>query len=367
MIRHFGKMHTVVVASLAESEVEIQEASELRNECSEVFAEILPGPVRWLQASKRVFSGTPSSVAYFWSSRLYRRIQKLLSATKFDVIFVHCAFVAQYVMGYQQGYRILDFCDVDSVKWFDYSRWRGAPLAWGYGIEASKLRNYEKHVARHFHRCTVATEAELEEFEKLNSNIRCTVIPNGVDFDYFQPNGNTKYSRVIVFVGRMDYFPNVDGVMYFAKEILPVVRASVPDVELRIVGSNPTYAIRRLSTLPGVTVTGHVADVRPYLLDAALTVAPLRIARGTQNKILESMAMGIPVVATPEAARGISAIPGEDLLVGDDCDTFAKHVISIIKSEQLKRALSEAGRNKIALTHNWSNSMSILEGILEDS
>jgi polysaccharide biosynthesis protein PslH len=366
MIRHLGKIHTVVVASLAESKLELQEASELRNYCSEVIAEVVPSSVRWLQACKRVFSGTPSSVAYFSSSKLQRRIQKLLSATKFDVIFVHCAFVAQYVMGYQKGHRILDFCDIDSAKWFDYSRWRGAPLAWGYGIEARKLRNYEKQVARYFHQCTVTTRGELEEFRRLNVEVPCTVIPNGVDFSYFRSDSSGNNGRVIIFVGRMNYFPNVDGVLYFARNIFPIVRRTVPNAELRIVGSYPTQAVRRLAAIPGITVTGHVADVRPYMLDAAVAVAPLRLARGTQNKILESMAMGIPMVATPEAAKGVTATPGEDLLVAHDADTFARYVINIMQNEELRQDLSQAARRKITDTHRWSYSMKILEGILED-
>jgi glycosyltransferase involved in cell wall biosynthesis len=165
----------------------------------------------------------------------------------------------------------------------------------------------------------------------------------------------------------MDYFPNVDGAIYFARNIFPIVRRSVPNAELRIVGSNPTNAVRRLATIPGITVTGHVVDVRPYLANATLAVAPLRLARGTQNKILESMAMGIPVVATAEAAKGITATPGKDLLVAHDGDTFASQVINLMQNEELRRNLSHAGRQKISRTHTWSYSMSILEEILKGS
>jgi sugar transferase (PEP-CTERM/EpsH1 system associated) len=367
MIRHFGRAHRVVVASLAESEKEMREASGLSSHCSDVIAEVVPSSVRWLQAARAVFSGIPSSVGYFWSVKLYRRIQKLLSATNFDVIFVHCAFVAQYVTGRQQEHRILDLCDIDSAKWFDYARWRAAPLSWGYGLEAKKLRQYERQAARHFDRCTVATSGELEEFRKLNVEIPCNVIPNGVDLDYFNSASNGKDGRGIVFIGRMDYFPNVDGAIYFARNIFPIVRRSVPNAELRIVGSNPTNAVRRLATIPGITVTGHVVDVRPYLANATLAVAPLRLARGTQNKILESMAMGIPVVATAEAAKGITATPGKHLLVAHDGDTFASQVINLMQNEELRRNLSHAGRKKISRTHTWSYSMSILEEILKGS
>jgi sugar transferase (PEP-CTERM/EpsH1 system associated) len=366
MIRHLGKLHTVVVASLAESEKEMREASGLRSHCSDIIAEVVPNRVRWLQACRGAFRHTPSSVAYFWSLKLYQRIQKLLSVTKFDVIFVHCAFVAQYINNCQGGYRILDFCDIDSAKWFDYSRWLPAHLSWVYGLEAKKLRRYERQAARHFDRCMVATGGELEEFRKLNVEIPCNVVPNGVDLDYFNSSSNAKDGRGIVFIGRMDYFPNVDGAIYFARNIFPIVRRSVPNAELRIVGSNPTNAVRRLAMMPGIQVTGHVADVRPYLANATVAVAPLRLARGTQNKILESMAMRIPVVATAEAAKGITATPGEDLLVAHDRETFASQVINLMQNEELRRNLSDAGRQKISRTHTWSHSMSILEDILKD-
>jgi sugar transferase (PEP-CTERM/EpsH1 system associated) len=366
MIRHLAKSHSVVVASLAESEREMQEASGLKNYCSKVIAQVVPTPIRWLQASRGLVGRSSSSVAYFWSSDLHKRIDKLLSGNRFDVIFVHCAFVAQYVSDYRDGYRILDLCDIDSAKWLDYSQWRAGPLSWGYSLEALKLRNYEKKVITNFDRCIVATPGELAEFKKLSVEIPCAVIPNGVDSNYFHPQSNGSAGRVIAFVGRMDYFPNVDGALYFARSIFPIVRGRVPHAELRIVGSNPTNAVRRLANMPGITVTGHVPDVRPYLADATVAVAPLRLARGTQNKILEAMAMGIPVVASVEAAKGITATPGENLLVGDTPDTFANHVINLMQNERLRRELSEAGHKKIIRTHSWSSSMSTLEAILED-
>lgn len=365
MIRHLGKMHTVVVASLAESELEIQEASELRNYCSEVIAEVVPSPVRWLQASKRVFSGMPSSVAYFWSSKLYRRIQTLLSAAEFDVIFVHCTFVAQYVIGYQQGHRILDLCDVDSAKWRDYSRYKGIPLSWGYAWEAAKLRNYERRVARHFHQCVVISRGELEEFQRLEVGVPCTIVPNGVDTGYFfYDAANRNESSAIVFLGRMDYFPNVDGVHYFVRDMFPLIRQKLPGVELRIIGSNPAKSVRDLAKIPNVSITGYVQDVRHHLRAAAVSIAPLRIARGMQNKILEALAMGIPTVATPEAAKGVECVPGKHLLVAGCPKTFAEMIIRLIEDGTLRRNLAEAGRRQIEWVYGWDHSLDRLNTIL---
>ena len=365
MIRHLGETHTVTVASLAESHDELRDGRGLRDYCSEVMVEMVPKSVRWFRAWKALFSSWPSSVAYFHSPELHRRIQAALHKTQFDAVFVHCAFMAQYVLDATAPLRILDYGDLDSAKWSEYSRCRAFPLSLGYRLEAIKMRNYEKRVAGHFDRCTVTTLGELEEFGKLDMGVPCSVIPNGVDSEYFRSKSPPGDRHVIVFVGRMDYFPNIDGALYFSKKIFPIIRRSMPDAQLRIVGSNPARAVQDLATIPGITITGHVPDVRPYLDDAAVAVAPLRLARGTQNKILEALAMGVPVVATPQAAKGVNVTPGRDLLVAEDEASFAKQVISLKQNESLRKELSDAGRRKVMETHRWSFSMNLLDEIFE--
>ncbi len=273
--------------------------------------------------------------------------------------------MAQYVLNAVSPVRILDFGDLDSAKWADYSQSKNFPLTLGYKLEAGKMRKYEKRVAGHFDQCTVTTRGELEEFEKLGLNRSCSVIPNGVDSQYFRSRSTRRDPNVLVFVGRMDYFPNVDGMLYFTKDIFPIVRRSVPNAQLRIVGSNPSRAVRDLATVPGITVTGHVPDVRPYLEDAAVAVAPLRLARGTQNKILEAMAMSMPVVATSAAAKGIDAISGRHLAVSDGPGEFAAQVIELLRNADLRAQLSMAGCRQVENAHAWPNSMAILDDILK--
>lgn len=365
MIQHLSQEHSVTVASLAHTAQELRDGEGLKKHCAEALGEVLPSSVRWIQAGLRLPSLTPSSVAYFRSSRLARRINDIWREGKFDGLMVHCAFVAQYALELKDGFRILDFGDIDSAKWLDYSRFRRFPLSVGYGLEARKLRRYETRAAQQFDHITVTTQGESEEFKTFGVEKPCTVIPNGVDSNYFSIQSATKSaSPVIVFLGRMDYFPNIEGICRFTREIFPQIRAAMPAALLRIVGSDPVASVRHLTATPGVEVTGFVPDVRPYMQDAAVAIAPLHIARGTQNKILQCMAMGIPVVSSPEAAKGIQAVSGEHILVADGPEAFADSVINVLQDEGLRSRISAAGRLQVQRAHQWANSMKILDGVL---
>jgi sugar transferase (PEP-CTERM/EpsH1 system associated) len=366
MIKHLSRQHTVVVGSVAHTEEELNQGSGLSAHCNEVLAEVLPNSARWLRAGMALPSRYPSSVAYFWSPELRRKIENAARRYCFDAVIVHCAFAAQYALGIAAKFRLLDFGDLDSGKWFDYQSFRSFPLCLGYGLEAHKLRKYETALVNAFDYCTVTTQGEMEELKTLNVAGLSTVIPNGVDSNYFRPRPDPQNGQVIVFVGRMDYFPNIDGAEHFVRNIFPIIRRTMPHAELRLVGSDPNRVVLNLGTLPGVNVTGHVPDVRPYLDDATVTIAPLRLARGTQNKILESMAMGIPVVATSVAAKGVAAIPGTQLLVADEPEQFADAVLRILDNGMLRKSLSESARQQVEEAHSWARSMQILDSILDE-
>jgi sugar transferase (PEP-CTERM/EpsH1 system associated) len=281
---------------------------------------------------------------------------------------VHCAFVAQYTLGLQgPALRILDYGDMDSAKWMDYAEHRRFPLSAGYAIESRKLRRYEREMAKRFDRITITTQGEKEEFKTLGVPKPCTVIPNGVDGNFFQPakmGGGVKPN--IVFLGRMDYFPNIDGVLWFVREVYPSIRRAMPSAELQIVGADPSKEILRLRSIEGVTVTGFVKDVRPYLTEAAVAIAPLRIARGTQNKILECMAAGIPVVSTPQAAKGIQAVAGEHIVVADGAEETSRSVLELLNDPARRIKLATAARAQVERAHSWPESMKILDSVFAD-
>jgi sugar transferase (PEP-CTERM/EpsH1 system associated) len=259
----------------------------------------------------------------------------------------------------------LDFGDMDSQKWLDYSKFRRFPVTAGYWLEGTKLNREEKALARKFDLCTCTTKAELATLDGLNSANQTGWFPNGVDSEYFKPNSREYDPNLICFVGRMDYYPNQQAMMFFCNEVLPRIQSSHPAARLAIVGAEPSSEIRSLGSRPGITVTGTVDDVRPHVLRSALTVAPLAIARGTQNKILESMAMGVPVVCSAKAAGGVDARVNEDLLVADSVDNISDCVIRILSRPEERARLARSARSRVESHHNWSASMARLDALLQ--
>jgi len=267
---------------------------------------------------------------------------------------------------------IMDFVDVDSDKWVQYSKHARFPMSWVYALEGRRLADYERKVAETFDHSTFVTEAEAKIFRNKNLHIKkITAISNGVDLDYFSPTVSEHPSTinqqpVIVFTGVMNYFANVDGVIWFSKEILPLIKEEIPEIRFYIVGSNPTKEVLSLSSINCVTVTGYVPDTREYLKKATVVVVPLRIARGIQNKILEAMAMGVPVVATPQAFEGIEAQPGRDLILGENAKKIAEEVIQLIKKVALRRSLGDNARRIIEENYCWSKNLSRFGSILTE-
>jgi len=369
IIRHLSSGgHEVVVASLARNAEELADAEGLRQHCARSLVEIVPDPVAWCRMLARVPTPTPSSFGYFHSPRLKRRIRAELASQPCDLIFVHCSSVAPYVEDVEGVAKVMDFGDMDSQKWREYSIHRSGPLSFIYRVEAVKLENAERRLGRKFDFCTCTTRAEWETLARLGITTPSSWFPNGVDAEFFKPKSPVEYdSNRISFVGRMDYFPNQQAVRAFCVDVLPALQAWRPSIRLDIVGANPDAAIKSLASLPGVTVTGTVPDVRPFVTNSALTVAPLAIARGTQNKILESMAMGVPVVCSPQAAGGVDAVPGEHILVAATPEENQAAIKSVLESSDIRHRLALASRARVLSHHTWANSMAQLDRVLAEA
>ena len=365
MIRHLNASHEVVVASLARSPQEAEEGRGLAEHCAHYEMAVVRNPVQVARMIARLPTPAPSSIGFFHSPDLARRIDVLLATEEFDLIFVHCSSVAHYVSRVKGIPKILDFGDMDSQKWLEYANYKPFPLSLGYRLEGIKLTAEEKRLARAFDLCTATTRAEWEALEGYGTGVASDWFPNGVDSAYFAPADEAYDADTISFIGRMDYYPNQECMVRFCRETFPRIREQRSNAKLLIVGADPIPAIRKLGELPGVTVTGSVPDVRPFLHRSAVMVAPLSIARGTQNKILEAMAAGVPVVTSRAAAGGVDAVAGEHFLVADSAADTAAAVLAMMTDAQRRDELARAGRARMLSHHAWGKSMQRLDGIIE--
>jgi sugar transferase (PEP-CTERM/EpsH1 system associated) len=365
MLKHLARSHELTLVSPVRSSEEAEQAAGVAPYCRRYLTARLHEPLQALRMIALLPTPTPSSMGYFHSRRLAREIAELLQREHFDLVVAHCSSVAHYVARANGVPKILDFGDMDSQKWLDYARFRGFPLAAGYWLEGTKLEWAEKRLARQFEMCTTVTRAEWETLESYRTGAATDWFPNGVDAEYFRP-GTEPYDRdTLCFVGRMDYYPNVECMTRFCDEVLPRIQARRPQAKLLVVGADPAPAAKKLGARRGVSVTGSVPDVRPYLWRSALAVAPLNIARGTQNKILEAMACGIPVVASEVAARGVDAAAPDHFLVSGGAEECAAAVLRILEDPDERERLARAGREQVLSRHDWGRSMQRFDGIIE--
>jgi sugar transferase (PEP-CTERM/EpsH1 system associated) len=366
MIQHFhNKGHKVWVNSLVRTEEEQKETVGIEAFCHEHFMAKVNDKIQTAKMIIRLPTLIPSSMGFFHSSELQQHINKLLATVKFDLIFVHCSSVAQYVENVTDIPKILDYGDMDSQKWLSYTRFKPFPINLGYWLEGTKMEREEKRLAKKFTIGTATTKMEWKTLDDYHTGITTDWFPNGVNAEFFKPDGAGYNPKAISFIGRMDYYPNQECMFDFCKNVLPLIKAVIPDVELFIVGAEPTEKVRELGNIEGITVTGSVDDVRPYILRTAAMVAPLNIARGTQNKILEAMAMGVPVVSSEMAAGGIDAVDGEHFLTANTPKEYAEELIKLMQNADERERLSTSGRERVLTNHDWQNSMERLETIVD--
>lgn len=356
-LRDLGERNRVVVAAPLRDGEEAEAVPGLKRYCHDVLSAPVSASRAVWQVMTRVATLRPASVGYFHSPELVRKVRRHLANERVDLIIVHCSSVAPYVSDVAEIPKVLDFVDIDSRKWIDYRPYKRFPMSLGYGLEGWTLARLEAALAQRFDLCLAATQFEVDTLRSLAGPVSAAVVNNGVDLDFFSPARQVYDSNLICFVGRMDYYPNEQCMVTFCRDVLPRLRARHPELRLAIVGAAPTSAVRSLADQPGVEVTGTVDDVRPYLRGAALTVAPLRIARGTQNKVLESMALGVPVVASSLAARGVDAIPGEHLLTADGPEESVQAISSLLSDPDRRRRFAQAGRARVELRHSWPGAL----------
>ena len=363
-IRHLAARHEVHVFCLGDGVQDLANISGLQAYAKSVSAAPVDEFTIKLRALAALVTGQPLSVAALNESKLHDAIQKKFTELRPDLIIVYSCNMAQFAEHFPNVPRIMHFGDLDSLKWPQYAERSSIPLNWIYAIEARRLLSYERHIAQIFSHALVHTEIEKHDFERLIPGIPVAVVGNGVDLDYFRSAGEAKKPASMVFTGVMDYRPNIDAVVWFCDEILPIVQANIPAANFTICGSRPAPAVRRLAKRRGVRVTGWVADARPYLDRAEIFVAPLRMARGVQNKLLEALAMGLPCVASTAAWSGTAVADGQGILATDEPREFARRVIDLLGDSDGRAEMARRARAAAVANYRWEVQLAYLDQVI---
>jgi sugar transferase (PEP-CTERM/EpsH1 system associated) len=366
LLRHLAERYAVHLGAFVDDADDWQHAAQLQTWCASV--KLVPlHPLRARLASlSGLLNGDALTLPYYRSAALKRWADDLARTGAVTRGLAFSSAMAQFMP--KLPVRVLDMVDVDSDKWTQYAPTRRWPMSWVYAREGRKLADWEARVAADFDATLLVSgdEAKLLQTRVPAARDRIGAFENGVDAEYFSPERTypdpyPDAVRGIAFTGAMDYWPNVDAVVWFAERIFPAVREAVPAAQFTVVGSRPADAVVRLARQPGVVVTGGVPDVRPYLAHAACAVAPLRIARGVQNKVLEAMAMACPVVASPQAAEGIRAEAGRDYWLAPDEAAFAAAVVDRLRAG----GRNPQARAGILARYDWGRNLAALDPLFD--
>lgn len=372
LLLHLAARHEVHLACPLDDASDLEHVEGLRRQVAGISYERTDGLAARLNWPLALAKGEPVSVRAFYSRALQSKVDYLLERTPFDCVFAFSSPMAEYCFrslhwqgGIRQMRKLMDLIDVDSAKWVDYAKRSTGWRRWIYQREGRLLAAYEVRIAREFDRLFLVTEAERAALPPGLPAQKVSALPNGVDLDYFAPTPIPEsVAPRVVFTGVMNYWPNVEGTIWFVKDVWPAVRAMHPGAQLDIVGSKPDRRVLALGHEPGVHVTGFVPDVRGYVAAAQVCVAPLRIARGVQNKVLEAMAMGRAVVCTPQALEGIPAMPDSEVLVGAEAADFATAVNRILGNSSEASRVGIAARAYVERNHRWGSTLAPLDALL---
>ncbi len=363
--RHFE----VGLACTTQEEVTVEHRQVLSSLAGRLAIQPIRPAMGKVRGAAALAMGQPITPSLFYDRRLAKTIVNWHQKRPFDAVLTFCTGMIRYArLLTHPAYRppalagvrpihVMDLVDVDSLKWRAYAKSATGPMKWVYAAESKRLARVEAGAEDRFDRVSVISAPEARAYrQNLREHPGLTVVENGVDLDYFSPLPD-RAGHTAVFVGVLNYRPNIEGVEWFVRRVLPRVQDKLPDAKFLIVGRDPTPQVKALRNHPGVEVVGTVPDVRPYLEQASAVVAPLKVARGVQNKVLEAMASARGVVCTPQAADGIRALPGRHLLVGESSKPFAKYVLALMRDDQYRQQVAAAARRCVQRRYNWPQAL----------
>lgn len=359
LLKHLVKQHRVFLGTFIDDPEDEQHIETLRSLCTDLHVVNLNPRYAKFRSLNGLLASQPLTLSYYRDSSMADWVEKTCKRHHIDAVVVFSSAMAQYVEAIPRLRTVIDFVDVDSAKWTQYAPQHRWPLSWLYRREGRLLLDYERRMAARAARSFFVTENEAALFCRLapECTVRVDTVCNGVDSDYFSPDDDrpSPYAAdelPIVFTGAMDYWPNVDAATWFAAEVVPGLLERWPTARFYIVGRSPTPEVQALAS-EKVMVTGTVPDVRPYLQHAAVVVAPLRVARGIQNKILEAMAMARPVIASSECAAAVEAEAGQELLTSTSPADFIREIDTLLLDDALCARIGNAARQRVLSRYSW--------------
>jgi len=363
LLKYLARRASVHLAALADEPAPTETVRALASYCHRVAIEPL-GAGRWLRGVGSLLRGCSISEGAFHSPNLVRTLRNWCAETPFHAAIASASSVASYLRVGQlaQVPAIVDLVDVDSQKWHDYAGSTRFPKSMLYRLEGNRLRRSERQITEWAKAITVVSEMEAGLLRQFVPAPPVHAVTNGVDLLYFRPEAEARNLQACVFVGAFDYRPNIDAACWFATNVWPALVQRYPEARLRLVGRNPAKAVRQLKNVPGIDVVGTVPDVRPYVRDSAVVIAPLRIARGLQNKVLEALALGKAVVASPQALTGFrNDVPA--LRAATPADWVAA-ISRLLQDPDERCRLGTAGRAFAEQHHNWDRCLEPILGLL---
>jgi polysaccharide biosynthesis protein PslH len=373
LLKHLTQKHKVFLGTFIDDPEDEAHIATLRSLCADIYVgRIIPRFAKILSL-RALLSGTPLTLCYYRNTGLRTWVENTLKSQRIDSVVIFSSAMAQYVENVPRLHTLVDFVDVDSAKWIQYAPNHRWPMSWLYRREGRLLLDYETRIAATAARSFFVTDNEAALFRRLAPAcaVRVDAMCNGVDSDYFMPNleRSSPYAAnelPIVFTGAMDYWPNIDAATWFASDIMPHILKLWPDARFFIVGRNPTPEVLALAN-DNIVVTGTVPDVRPYLQHATIVVAPLRIARGIQNKILEAMSMGRPVVASSECAAAVDAVLGQELLTANNASEFVDQIGNALNAPEHAAEIGRAARKRVIDQYSWDAHMACIDRYIAPS
>jgi polysaccharide biosynthesis protein PslH len=374
ILRILARKHQITLLSFTLDTEEDSLAKELAPFCQRIETIILPKHQSYQNLLPGIFSNKPFQVSYYHSNAFQQKLNQILSEDKYDLIHTHLIRMVPYSADLQIP-KVLDLTDaISEYLKTRYETTSNPIIKAGLFIEWQRMLRYEP-ILQKFNRISVCSEPDRDNLLKTAPTAQIEVIRNGLDIDYFKPNpAQQPEPNSIIFTGNMTYAPNEDGLMYFYREILPLIRQTIPTVKLYIVGKDPSPTVQKLAA-ENIIVTGKVPDLRTYYSLAQVSICPIRFGAGTLNKVIEPMAMGIPVVSTSISCVGMNVTPIEDphfasadyqdqnIVFADTPETFAQSVVNLLQQPELRQKIGAAAIELVKAEHDWESIVAKLERI----